>query len=153
MILMWNHGTIAHCRIINLSFKGGSLLTKPKSWINYHRLLGTPTDETWPGVTKLPLYKPTFPKWTRAVDALKKAVPTLCSSGIDLLEKFFIYQPSQRISCKKALQHAYFLDLNTSSLPALPELSWCILHLILLFYIKDIYLVFTKVIITFTPLL
>ena len=87
------------------------------------RLLGTPTDETWPGVTKLPLYKPTFPKWTRAIDALKKAVPTLCSSGIDLLEKFFIYQPSQRISCKKALQHAYFLDLNTSSLPALPELS------------------------------
>ncbi|CAB3977211.1 cyclin-dependent kinase 1-like [Paramuricea clavata] len=88
------------------------------------RLLGTPTEENWPGVTKLPLYKPTFPKWTKSEnDGLKKVVATLCSSGIDLLEKFFIYQPSMRISCKKALQHAYFLDLNTSSLPALPDLS------------------------------
>jgi serine/threonine protein kinase len=27
------------------------------------RLLGTPTEEEWPGVTELPNYKPTFPKW------------------------------------------------------------------------------------------
>jgi len=27
------------------------------------RLLGTPTEETWPGVTSLPDFKSAFPKW------------------------------------------------------------------------------------------
>ncbi len=27
------------------------------------RVLGTPTDATWPGVSELPDYKDTFPKW------------------------------------------------------------------------------------------
>jgi hypothetical protein len=27
------------------------------------RLLGTPDEEAWPGVTTLPDYKPTFPSW------------------------------------------------------------------------------------------
>lgn len=87
------------------------------------RILGTPTEETWPGVTKLPDYKPIFPKWSKTENGgLKKAVPTLCNNGIDLLEQFLIYEPSQRISCKKAIKHSYFFDLNTSSLPALPEM-------------------------------
>ena len=120
--------------------------------IDHYRLLGTPTEENWPGVTKLPLYKPTFPKWTKSENnGLKKIVATLCSSGIDLMEKFLIYQPSMRISCKKALQHAYFLDLNTSSLPALPDLSWSILCFVLLFYIRDIYLVYLKIL-TYIPI-
>merc|ERR1719456_1846733 len=33
----------------------------------YHifRLLGTPTEATWPGVTDLPDYKPVFPQWRK----------------------------------------------------------------------------------------
>ncbi|CAB4010415.1 cyclin-dependent kinase 1-like [Paramuricea clavata] len=102
-------------------FKGDSEIDQ---LFRIFRLLGTPTEENWPGVTKLPLYEPMFPKWTKSEnDGLKKVVATLCSSGIDLLEKFFVYQANMRISCKKALQHAYFFDLDTSSLPALPDLS------------------------------
>ncbi len=29
------------------------------------QILGTPTEETWPGIKKLPDYKTTFPKWTK----------------------------------------------------------------------------------------
>lgn len=29
------------------------------------KLFGTPKEETWPGVTKLKEFKPTFPKWNR----------------------------------------------------------------------------------------
>lgn len=47
------------------------------------RVLGTPNDEIWPGVSTLPDYKPSFPKWN-AVD-LERAVPTLDAQGIDLL--------------------------------------------------------------------
>lgn len=28
-----------------------------------HRLLGTPDEDVWPGVTSLPDYKTTFPNW------------------------------------------------------------------------------------------
>ena len=31
------------------------------------RLLGTPTEETWPGVTSLPDFKSAFPKWPTKV--------------------------------------------------------------------------------------
>lgn len=48
-----------------------------------NRLLGTPNEETWPGVSQLPDYKPTFPQWA-PVD-LARAVPALDAHGIDLL--------------------------------------------------------------------
>ena len=46
--------------------------------------MGTPTEEMWPGVTQLPDYKPTFPKWTS--QPLTKVVPGLDPLGIDLLQ-------------------------------------------------------------------
>lgn len=48
-----------------------------------HSVLGTPNEEVWPGVSQLPDYKPSFPKWN-PVD-LERAVPSLDSHGIDLL--------------------------------------------------------------------
>lgn len=53
------------------------------SFLCVDRLLGTPNEEVWPGVSQLPDYKPTFPQWS-AVD-LARAVPSLDAHGIDLL--------------------------------------------------------------------
>ena len=53
------------------------------SRLRRNRLLGTPNEETWPGVSQLPDYKPTFPQWA-PVD-LARAVPALDAHGIDLL--------------------------------------------------------------------
>jgi hypothetical protein len=44
---------------------------------------GTPTDAIWPGVSKLPDYKTTFPRWP--AQNLATIVPTLGSDGIDLV--------------------------------------------------------------------
>lgn len=74
------------------------------------RILGTPTEKTWPGVTKLPDYKPTFPGWTP--QPLRDLVPNLEPMGIDLLERMLQYEPSKRISAKAALNHPYFNDLD-----------------------------------------
>ena len=52
-------------------------------YLAYVRVLGTPNDEIWPGVSTLPDYKPSFPQWN-AVD-LERAVPALDAQGIDLL--------------------------------------------------------------------
>ncbi|CAN6442563.1 unnamed protein product [Victoria cruziana] len=48
------------------------------------RVLGTPTEETWPGVTSLPDYKTSFPKW--APKDLATVVPGLDPVGLDLLK-------------------------------------------------------------------
>uniref|UniRef100_A0A803LV41 cyclin-dependent kinase n=1 Tax=Chenopodium quinoa TaxID=63459 RepID=A0A803LV41_CHEQI len=49
------------------------------------RTLGTPTEETWPGVTSLPDFKSSFPKWISK--DLSAIVPNLDAAGIDLLNK------------------------------------------------------------------
>ena len=60
------------------------------------RTLGTPNDETWPGVKALPDYKTSFPQWSGV--PLKKAVPALDDNGLDLLRQMLVYDPASRIS-------------------------------------------------------
>ena len=48
------------------------------------RTLGTPDDELWRGVTSLPDYKSTFPKWPR--QQLQSVVKGVSEDTIDLLE-------------------------------------------------------------------
>ena len=66
------------------------------------KVLGTPTEATWPGVTSMPDYKPVFPQWN------KKALQSVCkdvdSVGIDLLEKLLVYNPTNRITAASALK-------------------------------------------------
>lgn len=79
------------------------------------RTLGTPNEEVWPGVSLLPDYKPNFPSWP-PVD-LKTVLPSLEPEGVDLLSRMLTYNPSARISAKRALNHPYFtgVDKNTSA--------------------------------------
>ncbi|CAA6663366.1 unnamed protein product [Spirodela intermedia] len=74
------------------------------------RVLGTPNEETWPGVTSLPDFKTAFPKWPRK--DLAAVVPTLDPAGIDLLSKMLCLEPSMRITARNALEHEYFKDIG-----------------------------------------
>lgn len=47
------------------------------------RIMGTPDEASWPGVTELPDYKTSFPKWRP--QSLHKVVPQLDHVGLDLL--------------------------------------------------------------------
>ncbi|THH02704.1 hypothetical protein EW026_g193 [Hermanssonia centrifuga] len=69
------------------------------------RALGTPTEDDWPGHTKLPDYVPVgqFPK-TPLRDLFTAATPDC----LNLLSKCLIYDPRKRISAKDALYHPYF---------------------------------------------
>merc|ERR1711934_504896 len=78
------------------------------------RVCGTPTEAIWPGVSKLPDWKPTFPQWApkdiSAIDAGKgdkndTVGARLDAHGVDLLTRILTYEPNQRISGKDALQH------------------------------------------------
>nr|AAC06329.1 Cdc2 cyclin-dependent kinase [Pneumocystis carinii] len=72
------------------------------------RILGTPDENSWPGITSYPDFKATFPKWSPK--NLGELITELDSDGIDLLQKCLRYYPAERISAKKALDHPYFDD-------------------------------------------
>lgn len=82
------------------------------------RVLQTPTEETWPGVSSLPDYKAIFPNWTHF--NLAAQVSNLCDNGVDLLKQMLVYDPAKRISAKKIVSHPYFDDLDLSARPAFP---------------------------------
>ena len=80
-------------------------------------ILGTPNNNTWPGIDQLPDYKPTFPKWNQS--KLKELTPNLCDKGRDLLSKMLVYNPADRITAKDALNHPYFDDLDKKAIEEL----------------------------------
>jgi len=76
------------------------------------QMYGTPNEKMWPGITKLPEFKLSFPQFKG------KGLPSFClnldNNGIDLLSKMIVYDPCKRISAKGALNHPYFDDLDKS---------------------------------------
>ncbi|ELP94083.1 CDK2, putative [Entamoeba invadens IP1] len=71
--------------------------------------LGTPTEESWPGISSLQYYLRSFPsfrpkEFTSIFRADKDAV--------DLLQKMFVYNPAKRITAAQALKHPFFNVLN-----------------------------------------
>jgi len=76
------------------------------------RVLGTPDEESWPGVGQLPDYKPTFPRWQ--AQELAEHVLYLDRNGLDLIQQMLIYDTARRISAKRALSHPYFRDYQSS---------------------------------------
>lgn len=79
------------------------------------RILRTPTEEIWPGVTSLPDYKPTFPCWNS--NQLENQVKNLNEDGLDLLQKTLVYDPVHRISAKDMLEHRYFEGFDKKLVP------------------------------------
>ena len=73
------------------------------------RVLGTPNENSWPGVSKLKDYKKTFPNWNPSEYT---AGLQLESSGVDLLRKMLVFNPACRITAKEALLHPYFVDVR-----------------------------------------
>ncbi|KAF8920953.1 negative regulator of the PHO system, partial [Dissophora ornata] len=74
------------------------------------KVMGTPTEETWPGVSKLSEYRKDFPYYPPK--PLSSVVPMIDTFGMDLLMQMLIYQPQRRITAKDALNHVYFNDIR-----------------------------------------
>merc|ERR1719311_664502 len=71
--------------------------------------LGTPTEAMWPGLSELPDFKPSFPMWKpKPWLSIRNTLAQIGTTGIDLLEKLMCYNPSARISARRALRHSYF---------------------------------------------
>lgn len=105
---MWSVGCIfAEMCIKHPLFPGDSEIDEI---FRIFRLLGTPNEDIWPGVSTLQDYKHNFPQWKP--QDLRKTVKILDEDGVDLLQKLLIYDPAHRISAKRGLQHPYFSDVD-----------------------------------------
>ena len=72
------------------------------------QMYGTPNEKLWPGITKLPDFKQSFPQFK------PKGLSSFCNllddNGMDLLSKMIVYDPCKRISAKNALNHVRYFD-------------------------------------------
>ena len=71
------------------------------------RLMGTPSEETWEGVSKLSDWKE-FPKFVPM--NLSSVLPQIDPLGMDLLTKMLRLNPQERATAKDLLFHPWFRD-------------------------------------------
>jgi len=82
--------------------------------------LGTPNEDSWPGLTSLPDYnKISFSEF--APVPFEHLLPDASPDAIDLLSRFLVYNSRDRILARDALIHMYFfrdpLPAHHSELP------------------------------------
>jgi cyclin-dependent kinase 7 len=71
--------------------------------------VGTPTEENWPGVSKLPEYTvPDPPVAVRDRNYYLGTFGTAGQEGVDLLMKMLILDPRKRITAREALEHKWW---------------------------------------------
>uniref|UniRef100_A0A8C3ACY2 cyclin-dependent kinase n=1 Tax=Cyclopterus lumpus TaxID=8103 RepID=A0A8C3ACY2_CYCLU len=77
------------------------------------RLVGTPTEDTCPGISSNEEFRSyLFPQYRP--QALINHVPRLDTEGIDVLSALLQYDTRRRISSEDALRHPYFLSLGSN---------------------------------------
>jgi len=69
------------------------------------RTCGTPTENTWPGVTTLPGFSPKFPNWNYRQLQIRNITD---KNTLDMCRKIVVCNPSCRMSAKELLKHEYF---------------------------------------------
>uniref|UniRef100_A0A672QQ94 cyclin-dependent kinase n=1 Tax=Sinocyclocheilus grahami TaxID=75366 RepID=A0A672QQ94_SINGR len=125
---MWGVGCILYEMAAGRPMFPGSTVKEELHLI--FRLMGTPTEESWPRITANDEFKSyLFPQYR--AQALINHVPRLDTEGIDLLSALLLYDTKRRISAESSLRHSYFLTLgenihsipDTSSLFSLREIQ------------------------------
>lgn len=111
------------------------------------RVMGTPTETTWPGVTQLPDFRASFPNWTPQMMPIPNAImnnaeeelPDLFMVSTTLIiiftshtqlslkqfvsvyvQKIMVLDPHRRISAKNAMLHPYFDNIEIVKSVQLP---------------------------------
>jgi negative regulator of the PHO system len=92
-------------------FRGHPLFhgtTNEDQLMRIFRIMGTPSERSWPGISQYTEYKQNFPVY--ATQDLRVSVPQIDPTGIDLLLRMLQLRPELRISAADALDHPWFND-------------------------------------------
>ena len=97
------------------------------------KILGSPTRETWPSMSTYPMARTMFQdkpgmdaQYPPALEEYARThnVDRIGPEGLDLLQRFLKYEPSQRITAMEALNHPFFHGMPPSVPPPLvPRVS------------------------------
>merc|ERR1719162_2875655 len=72
------------------------------------RTLGTPSEESWPGMKDLAHWKPSFPKWPSTdLKSIYGMRPEIGAEGLDLIRNLLPQNPTARLSARRAKKAAF----------------------------------------------
>ncbi|CAK8689458.1 cyclin-dependent kinase 17-like [Clavelina lepadiformis] len=108
---MWGIGCIFYEMATGRPLFPGSTVTDQLQLI--FRTMGTPTEETWKGVSQLPNYKSNCSRLYPG-ESFRNIAPRLEQDGLDLISKLLEYNPVQRMEAQEALNHSFFKVLGTN---------------------------------------
>ncbi|KAK3619453.1 negative regulator of the PHO system [Elasticomyces elasticus] len=76
------------------------------------RLMGTPSERSWPGISQFPEYKT---NWTiYSTQELRSYLPQIDPLGLQVLSQMLQLRPELRCSAQQAVQHPWFQELNAA---------------------------------------
>lgn len=81
------------------------------------RIMGTPNERTWPGVSQYTNYKNNWQIFLP--QDFRMMIPNLDSMGLNLVQSLLQMRPEARITARQALQHPWFHEI-TQPTPVLP---------------------------------
>ncbi|KAJ1329393.1 cyclin-dependent kinase 7 [Microdochium nivale] len=104
---VWSVGCVFAELVLRTPFLAGETEMQQISLIC--KAIGTPTDDNWPGVSKLAEYtvdKEVYPVRTRS--SYMEMFPTIGAEGVDLLMKTLALDPKKRITARDMLLHEWW---------------------------------------------
>jgi negative regulator of PHO system len=105
---MWSAGCIlAEMFIGRPLFPGAS---NEDQLMKIFKVMGTPNERTWPGVSHLPNYRPNFDVYIP--QDMRTIIPNIDPLALNLLNSLLQMKPENRISAQQALQHPWFQEYN-----------------------------------------
>lgn len=84
--------------------------TNEDQLVRIFRIMGTPSESTWPGISQYTGYRQNFQNYTTR--NLQVVLPEIDASGIDLLQRMLQMKPEMRIDAQNALDHSWFMDVT-----------------------------------------
>lgn len=90
--------------------------------IKIFKLMGTPNERTWPGISQYANYKNNWEVYVP--QDLRILIPNLDPLGLNLLQSLLQMRPDARITARQALQHPWFHEItNPNPNPLMHHLS------------------------------
>merc|ERR1711939_1147219 len=84
--------------------------TNEDQLLKIFRLMGTPSERSWPGISTFPEYKTSWPVY--ATQELRNLLPQVDGLGLQLLGQMLQVRPEMRCSAQQALAHPWFAEFN-----------------------------------------